>query len=58
MKVVLNLEFDDNRGIECDKCMLSTSKNGKEICSALGIRPTCPDEGKRKDCPLIPVREE
>jgi len=53
MKVFLKLEFDDSKGIECERCMLSTSKGGKEVCTALGIRPLCPEEGNRKDCPLI-----
>lgn len=57
MKAVLKLEFDDNKGIECNRCMLSTSKNGSEVCTGLGIRPTCPEEGCRKDCPLISVEE-
>ncbi len=58
MQMALLMVFDDNRGIECSKCMLSTSKNGTYICTGLGIRPTCSAEGRRKDCPLIPVGEE
>ena len=62
MKAIFKLEFDDNKGIECDRCMLSFSKmniNGEtdSHCSALGIRPKCPEYGNRKDCPLIIVEE-
>ena len=59
MKVVFKLEFDETKGIECRRCMLSFSKMNsyKEEtemhCSALGIRPKCPDEGNREDCPLV-----
>lgn len=52
MKAILTLAFDDTKGIECEMCMLSVGKGERYICSALGNRPTCPEEGCRKDCPL------
>jgi hypothetical protein len=42
MKAILELSFDDNKGITCEMCMLSTSQgtNGLHaVCSALGMRP-------------------
>lgn len=58
MKAVYKLEFHDSKGIECCHCMLSTARDGKEICAAIGIRPICPEEGHRKDCPLEIIKEE
>ena len=58
MKVVYKLAFNDSKGIECSCCMLSVARYGKELCSALGIRPICPEEGCRKDCPLEIIKEE
>ena len=58
MKVVYKLAFNDSKGIECSRCMLSTARDENEICSALGIRPICPEEGCRKDCPLEIIKEE
>lgn len=55
MNVVLNLSFDDEKGVTCKRCMLSFSKGERNHCAALGIRPICPEEGCRKDCPLKPV---
>jgi len=56
MKVVLNLSFNSEKGIECNYCMLSTTgysvKGEHKICTALGLRPKCPEKGNRKDCPL------
>ena len=52
MKAIYEISFDDKRGIECERCMLSISKGEKNICSALGNRPVCPEDGCRKDCPL------
>jgi hypothetical protein len=48
VKLIYVCEFDDKKGVECSMCMLETT--GK--CIALGNRPKCPEEGKRKDCPL------
>lgn len=56
MKAILNLSFSDEKGINCTACMLSFSKGEHYHCAALGIRPVCPEEGCRKDCPL--KREE
>lgn len=58
MKYILECDFTDKP--VCDKCMLSFSKmssegESKNYCAALGIRPKCPDEGCRKDCPLNPL---
>ena len=56
--------FDETKGVECSHCMLSGTKgldlNGESVtaCFGLGLRPKCPEEGCRKDCPLIPVGEE
>ncbi|MBE6067746.1 MAG: hypothetical protein E7211_08650 [Clostridium lundense] len=64
MEMALLLAFSDEKGAECSRCMLSGVKgldgNGETVtaCFALGIRPKCPEEGCRKDCPLIPVEEE
>jgi len=61
MKVILNLSFNSERGIECIYCMLSTVgysvKGEHKICTALGSRPKCPEEGKREDCPLVIIEE-
>jgi len=57
MKYVLELNFTDNP--KCSSCMLSGTKGlnlaGETViaCFALGIRPKCPEEGRRKDCPLV-----
>jgi hypothetical protein len=56
MKYVLELNFTDKP--KCSACMLSGTKgldlNGETViaCFALGIRPKCPEEGCRRDCPL------
>jgi len=61
MKVVFEQEFDDKKGIECNRCMLSFSKMNnikgetEMHCSALGVRPKCTEDGNRKDCPLVIV---
>lgn len=57
MKKALILSFDDKKGINCKCCMLSFSKGEKYHCAALGIRPICPEEGKRKDCPLVDIEK-
>ena len=57
MKAKLMLSFDDSKGINCEHCMLSFSKGEKYHCAALGNRPICPEEGKRKDCPLLEQKE-
>jgi len=57
MEYVLKLGFLDKP--KCSNCMLSGVKgldlNGETVmaCFALGIRPKCPEEGCRIDCPLI-----
>ena len=59
MQMALLLAFNNEKGAECSRCMLSGSKgqdlNGETVmaCYALGIRPKCPEEGCRIDCPLI-----
>lgn len=58
MQALLTLGFDDLLGIRCSACMLSFSKGEKKHCAALGIRPFCPEEGRRKDCPLKIEYEE
>lgn len=64
MKMALLLNFNDEKGVECSRCMLSGVKgldlNGETVnaCFGLGIRPKCPEDGCRKDCPLISMREE
>lgn len=56
MKYIYKIEFEGVR--TCKKCMLSGSKgqdlNGETVmaCYGLGLRPKCPEEGCRKDCPL------
>ncbi|VDG74209.1 MULTISPECIES: hypothetical protein [Clostridium] len=47
--------FDDDKGAECNKCILSTIKADKEVCAGLGSRPVCPEEGYRINCPLIKI---
>lgn len=49
----LKLSFDDVKGRNCEHCMLCFSKGESNHCAALGNRPLCPEEGCRKDCPLI-----
>lgn len=57
MEYVFKLSFTDKT--KCSNCMLSGTKgldlNGETViaCFALGIRPKCPEEGCRVDCPLI-----
>lgn len=64
MQVALLLSFNDEKGIECSRCMLCGTKgldlNGETVmaCYGLSRRLKCPDEGRRVDCPLIPVGEE
>lgn len=56
MKYIYRCEFAGKP--ECKKCMLSGTKglniNGETViaCYGLGIRPKCPEEGCRNDCPL------
>lgn len=56
MKYILKLEFKHKP--ECNKCRLYGAKgqdldgNTVMACYGLGIRPKCPEEGCRKDCPL------
>lgn len=53
VKYVLECYFENEP--DCLSCMLSSSLGaleGKSICMALGVRPICPNEGRRKDCPL------
>lgn len=49
----LKISFDNVKGRNCEQCMLSFSKGEHNHCAALGNRPLCPEEGCRKDCPLI-----
>jgi len=64
MKAVLKLEFNNEKGIECSRCMLCGTKgfdlDGETVmaCYGLGIRPICPEEGCRKDCPLEIIKKE
>lgn len=59
MKTNLVLEFNDEKGIECSRCMLSGTKglnlDGETVIACYGLvkRPKCQEEGHRKDCPLI-----
>jgi len=59
MKYVLETNFRDKP--VCSSCMLCGTKgldlNGETVlaCFGLGIRPKCPEEGCRKDCPLKAV---
>lgn len=56
MKAILYLSFDDVKGINCEHCMLSSVLSGyRNKCMALGNRPLCPEEGCRRDCPLIAI---
>lgn len=58
MKYILEEEFRDKP--DCKRCMLGSSigtVDGKMLCMALGIRPICPEEGCRKDCPLKPIEQ-
>jgi len=63
MKAILNLSFDDAKGRNCEHCMLSeihypSSRDPiRYKCTAYGSRPFCPEEGCRKDCPLIVVED-
>lgn len=53
--------FDETNSVECRHCMLGGTKglelNGKSItaCFGLELRPRCPEDSCRKDCPLILV---
>lgn len=53
MRMVLVLSFDDKKGAECNKCMVSFSYGEHYHCAGLGRRPICPEDGHRKDCPLV-----
>lgn len=53
MEKYLKLSFDDKKGANCVHCMISFSKGEKYHCAGLGNRPICPEEGNRKDCPLL-----
>lgn len=57
MDKILKLSFDEAKGVECNHCMLSFYHAPSDInkCAAIGIRPLCPEEGCRKDCPLVDV---
>jgi hypothetical protein len=61
MKYVFEANFKDTP--VCTSCMLSGTKGlnseGETViaCFALGIRPKCPEEGCRRDCPLKLVSE-
>ena len=56
MRYVYECVFIDKP--KCSRCMLSGAKgqdlHGETVmaCFALGIRPKCPEEGSRTDCPL------
>lgn len=52
MEAVLKLSFSDEKGINCCACMLSFSRGERYHCAAIGQRPICPEEGRRRDCPL------
>lgn len=49
-KYVFECYFEDTP--KCEWCMLSKNTGEHRNCMALGIRPRCPEEGCRKDCPL------
>lgn len=55
MRYTLELSFW-NKPI-CQNCMVAVFKDGHNLCCGLGMRPICPDEGCRKDCPLKEVKE-
>lgn len=48
----LEFKFSEERGINCKECMVSVDKGEYSVCTALGLRPICPEDGCRKDCPL------
>lgn len=64
MNTIFKASFNDDRGIECDRCMLQGTRGldleGETVmaCYGLGTRPICPEEGKLKDCPLVIVEKE
>lgn len=49
----LKISFDNVKGRNCEQCMLRFSESENNHCVALKDRPMCPEEGCRKDCPLI-----
>lgn len=57
MEKYLRMPFTDEEGVTCEHCMLSFSKGERSHCAALGIRPFCPEKGRRKDCPLKTLKE-
>lgn len=62
MKYICELYFKNEP--ECSSCMLHGTKgfdlNGETVfaCYGLGIRPICPEEGCRKDCPLKQMKNQ
>lgn len=64
MQRALLLEFNDGKGVECSRCMLSGQNgqnlNGETVISCYGLasRPKCKEQGCRVDCPLLPIEEE
>lgn len=62
VNAVFKVCFDSSKGIECERCMLSFMRQAikgetRLHCAGLGQRPICPEEGCRKDCPLVIVED-
>lgn len=55
MKKALIMKFDESKGPECSKCMVSFSRGDRYHCAGMGTRPICPEDGCRKECPLVDV---
>lgn len=55
MEKALVLKFKDTKGPECCNCMISFSKGERYHCAGIGCRPICPENGRRRDCPLVDI---
>jgi len=52
MKKILRLRFNDEAGVECNRCPISTECNSGYFCAGIGHKPPCPEEGRLAECPL------
>ena len=51
----LFMEFDDNKGINCEQCKLKANNGNYSYCIVMGDESRCSENWCRKNCPLLKI---